>query len=108
MDAIHVCWLRAQRGRESDPHPVEPVSLHPTCFIKDTTAAARVSFCGGVGLGFQEVFSESKEHSSLHCSSVAEESEGKRSLCGTPSLAPNQAPPCGARTNRQPAAEVKD
>lgn len=28
MDAIHTQWLRAQRGRESDPLPDKPVELH--------------------------------------------------------------------------------
>lgn len=59
-------------------------------------------------LGFQEVFSNSEEQSSLHCSTVAEESGERRACVAHRGWAPNQAPPCGARANRQPAAEVKD
>lgn len=46
---------------------------------------------------------------SLHCSRGSEPGEGKRgSQCGTLRLPPNHTPPCGAQTNRQPTAEVKD
>lgn len=109
MDAIHMDWLRAQCGRESDPVAVMPEELHHTCLTKGT----RPSLClHGVyrqwGAWFSRGFYQQwgAVLSALQHSGWGE--RGEESLHGTPSWAPNQAPPCGAQANRQLAAEVKD
>lgn len=79
MDAIRMGWLRAHWGRESDPVAVMPGELHHTCLIKGTRlVCVCMGFKGSEGLDFQEVFTNSEEQSSLHCSTVAEESGEKR------------------------------
>lgn len=77
-----------------------------TCLIKGTQPLYVWMFFKGSERQFSGGFLAEAVFSALQHCGWGE--RGEESLCGTPSWAPNQAPPCGAQANRQPAAEVKD
>lgn len=108
MDAIHIYWLRAQREGIWSP-PCQ--ARRAASYMSDKRNRARVWLDGVLrqwGTWFSRLFlwQRGSVLSALQHCGWGE--RGEESLCGTPSWAPNQAPPCGAWANRQLATEVKD
>lgn len=97
------------REKESDPPPCQ--ARRAASYMSDKRNRARVWLDGVLrqwGTWFSRLFlwQRGSVLSALQHCGWGE--RGEESLCGTPSWAPNQAPPCGAWANRQLAAEVKD